>query len=133
MKLASFLPSSSLLTIYRSLFESRLRYCDVVWGSCNDSLIEKLQRQQDRAIHIVTKQRFENNTEQAYNELEVLNVQQLIDFDTNTNIIMFKLISGTTPDYLNDLLVPANQIHDHYTRHAMPGFHPIDITRIMDL
>ena len=80
MKLASFLPSSSLLTIYRSLFESRLRYCDVVWGSCNNNLKEKLQRQQDRAIHIVTKQRFKNNTEQAYNELEVLNVQQLIDF-----------------------------------------------------
>ena len=57
MKLASFLPSSSLLTIYRSLFESRLRYCDVVWGSCNTNLKEKLQRQQDRAIHIVTKQR----------------------------------------------------------------------------
>ena len=44
MKLASFLPSSSLLTIYRSLFESRLRYCDVVWGSCNNNLKEKLQR-----------------------------------------------------------------------------------------
>ena len=43
MKLASFLPSSSLLTIYRSLFESRLRYCDVVWGSCNTNLKEKLQ------------------------------------------------------------------------------------------
>ena len=122
MKLASFLPSSSLLTIYRSLFESRLRYCDVVWGSCNNNLKEKLQRQQDRAIHIVTKQRFKNNTEQAYNELEVLNVQQLIDFDTST--MMFKLISGTTPDYLNDLFVPASQIHDHYTRHAMSGFYP---------
>ena len=122
MKLASFLPSSSLLTIYRSLFESRLRYCDVVWGSCNNNLKEKLQRQQDRAIHIVTKQRLKNNTEQAYNELEILNVQQLIDFDTST--MMFKLISGTTPDYLIDLFVPASQIHGHYTRHAMSGFYP---------
>ena len=90
--------------------------------SCNDSLKEKLQRQQDRAIHIVTKQRFKDNTEQAYIELEVLNVQQLIDFDTNT--MMFKLISGANPDYLNDLFVPANQIYDHYTRYAMSGFHP---------
>ena len=38
--------------------------------------------------------------------------------------MMFKLISGTTPDYLNDLFVPAKQIHGHYTRHAMSGFHP---------
>ena len=63
-----------------------------------------------------------NNTEQTHNELEVSNVQRLIDFDTNT--IMFKLISGTTPDYLNDLFVPASQSFDHYTRHAMPGFYP---------
>ena len=94
----------------------------MVSGSCNNNLKEKLQRQQDRAIHIVTKQRFKNNTEQAYNELEILNVQQLIDFDTST--MMFKLISGTTPDYLIDLFVPASQIHDHYTRHAMSGFYP---------
>ena len=112
MKLASFLPSTSLLTIYRSLFESRLRYGDVVLGRCNNSLSDKLQWQQDRAIYIVTEQHFKDNTEQAYNELEVLNVQQLIDFDTTTMI--FKLISGTTPYYLNDLFVPASQIHDHF-------------------
>ena len=51
-----------------------------------------------------------------------MNVQQLIDFDTNT--MMFKLISGTTPDHLNNLFVPVSQIHEHYTRHAMSGFYP---------
>ena len=25
---------------------------------------------------------------------------------------------------VNDLFVPASQIHDHYTRHAMSGFYP---------
>ena len=50
----------------------------------------------------------------------MLNLQQLIDFET----MMFKLTSGTTPDYLNDLFVPASQMYDHYTRHLMPGFYP---------
>ena len=39
MRKVKFLPKSSLLTIYRSLVESRLRYCDVVWGNCGTSLI----------------------------------------------------------------------------------------------
>ena len=59
----------------------------MIWGTCNNGLKDKLKRQQDRAIHIVTEQRVKDNTEQSYNELEVLNVQQLIDFDTTT--IMF--------------------------------------------
>ena len=65
MKLASFLPSTSLLTIYRSLIESRLRYCDVVRDSSSNSLKDKVQWQQDRAIHFVTEQCFKDNTEQA--------------------------------------------------------------------
>ena len=52
----------------------------MVWGSCNNSLWRNLNDSRTQlAIHIITEQHFKNNTEQTYNELEVLNVQQLID------------------------------------------------------
>ena len=38
IKLAKFLPRDSLLTLYHSLVESRLRYCCAVWGNCGDTL-----------------------------------------------------------------------------------------------
>ena len=38
-----FLPKFSLATTSRSLVESRLHYCNVVWGYCGSPFIEKLQ------------------------------------------------------------------------------------------
>ena len=42
MKQVKFLPIASRLTLYRSLVETRLRYCNVVWGNCGTTLINKL-------------------------------------------------------------------------------------------
>ena len=50
MKQVKFLPIASRLTLYRSLVETRLRYCNVVWGNCGTTLINKLQHLQNRAI-----------------------------------------------------------------------------------
>ena len=50
MRQVKFLSKSSLLTIYRSLVESRLRYCNIVWGNCGISLFNKLQHLQNRPI-----------------------------------------------------------------------------------
>ena len=55
MKQVSFLPRKSLTTLYNSLTDSRLRYCNTVWGNCGTSLKDQLQRLQDRAAIIVTK------------------------------------------------------------------------------
>ena len=56
IKQIKFLPESSLVTTYRSPVESRLHHCDVVWGNCGSPLIEKLQRLQNRAIQLISKE-----------------------------------------------------------------------------
>ena len=38
IKQANFLPKKSLVTLYQSLGESRLRYCNTVWGNCGETL-----------------------------------------------------------------------------------------------
>ena len=38
IKQANFLPKKSLVTLYQSLVESRLRYCNTVWGNCGETL-----------------------------------------------------------------------------------------------
>ena len=35
IKTVSYLPTSALVNIYHSLVESKLRYCNTVWGNCN--------------------------------------------------------------------------------------------------
>ena len=43
IKTVSYLPTSALVNLYYSLVESKLRYCNTVWGNCNLALKNKLQ------------------------------------------------------------------------------------------
>ena len=83
IKQANFLPKKSLVTIYQSLVESRLRYCNTVWGNCGETLKDKLQKLQNRAARVVTKTKYGSmEPDVLLKNLGWLNVQQLIDLDT---------------------------------------------------
>ena len=43
-KIVSYLPTNALVNICHSLVESKLCYCNIVWGNCNRSLKNKLDR-----------------------------------------------------------------------------------------
>ena len=81
IKQIKFLPKSSLVNTYRSLVESRLRYCNVVWGNCGSPLIEKLQRLQNRAIQLISKESESADLNKLFTDLSILNIQELIDFN----------------------------------------------------
>ena len=93
-----FLPKSSLLTLYKSLVESRLRYCDVVWGNCGISLKNKLQHLQNRAVELINSDSELVNLNTAFKELSLLNVQQLIDY--STTMLVYDSVDGNCPKYL---------------------------------
>ena len=118
VKTMSNLPTSVLVSIYHSLVESKLRYCNTVWGNCNLALKNKLQILQNRAVRVISKN-YTLPIEQVFAELNLLNVQQLIDFDSAA--LIFKAQNGLAPKYISDMFVPSNYIHGHNTRHAMNG------------
>ena len=56
------------------------------------------------------------------NEMNSLNVQQLIDF--STALMIWKANHGLTPEYMSEMFVPIQSVHDHInTREAEYGFH----------
>ena len=57
--------------------------------------------------------------EQIFIDYKLLNVQQLIDFDTAN--IMYKSQNNLAPQYIIDMFVPSSQIHDNDIRHATDG------------
>ena len=122
MRQVKFLPKSSLLTIYRSLVESRLRYCNVVWGNCGTSLINKLQHLQNRAVELAHPESESVDISRAFKEQSLLDVQQLIDYSTIS--MVYDSIHGNCPEYLTELFVPAHYIHNNQTRHARNGLFP---------
>ena len=56
----SILPHESLTTLYMTLVEPHFRYCDIVWGQCNETLKNKLQTLQNRADRVICNRRSED-------------------------------------------------------------------------
>ena len=59
-KTSKFLDKNSLLMLYRTLIETHLKNCNVVWGQCNDTLIDRLQILQNKAARVITKVKYED-------------------------------------------------------------------------
>ena len=64
-----YLPLDALQTTCRSLVESHIRYGNVVWGSCGEVLLTRLQKIQNRRARIVTRSQFDENAEPLIKEL----------------------------------------------------------------
>ena len=69
------IPKSSLITLYNTLVEPKLRYCIVVWVHCSETLLNKLQMLHNRAAGVVFSISSEDaNHEALLNELNCLDV-----------------------------------------------------------
>ena len=119
MRQVKILPKPSLLTLYRSLVESRLKYCNVIWGNCGISLKNKLHHLQNHAVELINSDSELVNLNTSFKELSLLNVQQLIDYSTTT--LVYDSVHGNCPEYVADLFIPASNIHNYQTRHAHNG------------
>ena len=115
IKIVNFLPSKTLITLYQSLVESWLRYCNTMWGNCGLTLKNKLQSLQNRVPCIVTW------TKYGCVEPDQL-LQQLIDFDTA--VMVHKSINNKAPLYLTIFFSKSNSVHNHDTRTANLNLFP---------
>ena len=125
IKQVKFLPIASRLRLYRSLVETRLKYCSVVWGNCGTTLRNKLQHLQNSAIEIIHSDSEPAELNAAFKVLSLLSVQQMIDFNTATAV--FYSIHRNCPEYLADMFVSAQEIRNHQIQHAQNGLFPSHI------
>ena len=121
MKQVSFLPRRSLLILYHSLVQLRLRYCNTVWGSCGNRLKTIIQQLQNQtAARIVTRTKYGAvEPEILLKEIGLLNVQQLIDVETAVKV--HKSLNDSARNYLTNLFTRAKSVHSHNTRSANYG------------
>ena len=74
-----------------------------------------------RPVRVISKNcRYNGDPDSLMNEMNLLNVQQLIDF--NTAQMIWKAKHGLAPEYISEMFVPIQSVHD--TRIAEHGFHP---------
>ena len=81
-KIKGSVSKNSLATLYKTLVEPYLRYCDVIWGQCGNTLTEKVQRLQNKAARNISGKSFEEtNHDDILRELNWMNVKQLSSHD----------------------------------------------------
>ena len=116
----TFLPRHSLSTLYRTLIEPYLSYCNTVWGQCSNTLKEKLQCLQNRVAREIAFQRYdEANHRNSPNDFEWLNIRHLIDYDLG--VLMYKTVNGHGPEIRKEAFLDIGSIHEHATRSAAKG------------
>ena len=78
-KIKGSVPKHSLVTLYKTVVEPYLRYCDIIWGQCGNTRIEKVQKLQNKAARIISRTSFEEtNHDDLLRELNWMNVKQLV-------------------------------------------------------
>ena len=114
-RVRSFIPQESLITLYQTMIEPYFRYCNIVWGGCNETLKDKLQVLQNRAARAIKNVKYEiADHKLLLNELGWLNIRNLIKLDLGSFI--YKTQNNLIPCEINDYFVSTSEVHSYQTR-----------------
>jgi hypothetical protein len=95
-----YLTTDSKVLFYNSYVMPCFMYCITVWGNCSKTELNRLYMYQKRFIRIVLND-YTTNINDLFNITNFLTVFEIIEYQTS--ILMFKCISGISPDYLQKL------------------------------
>ena len=115
-RIRSFVKNETLKLLYEKTIQPVMDYACSVWCHTKKSNINKLQRVQNYAAHIITGNfdYLNTNSIDLIRSLRWANVQERCDYFTA--VLMYKVIHGLTPMYMTDNIVMAGETHDRDTR-----------------
>ena len=97
MRTRSFLPKQSLLTLCQSMIEPYFRYCNIVFGQCTITLIDRLQTLRNRTARVIANVSYEAADHNSLLcDYGWLNVHNFILLDLG--VFMYKTQKGLAPD-----------------------------------
>jgi hypothetical protein len=113
-KLRHYVHSSTLRTVYFSLFQSCLQYSIINWGRAGKSKLQSVQVIQNRAIRYMSFSSSREHIKPLLNNLNILNVQDL--FKMSLYVFMYRYVHGTLPATFCDYMIKLDDVHSHNTR-----------------
>ena len=106
--------------LYKTLTGPYFRYCNTVWGYCNETLLDKLQVLQNKVARVIKGSKFEStNHPVLLKQLRLLNVRQLIII--GTAILTYKVANNLAPETISDMYQVAKNVHNYNTNYASDG------------
>ena len=95
--------------MYKAVFESHLRYCDIVWNALSNTKLFKLQRLQIRARKLIENAKYKDGWNCNW-----LDVKSLISFDQG--VMTYKILHGLCPDNPRHKFVERAMVSEYKTR-----------------
>ena len=118
-RIRDFLSADHLNTIFKAIVLPRLSYCDVVWGNCNLTLQNRVERLQKRAGRAILKVPVRTPSYLVRNKL---GWNELVDRrHKNLRVAVFKCLAGLVPVGLKDTFTLVRDSHGHNTRGSFHG------------
>ena len=109
-----YLPSHILSKMYRGIVKPHLSYCCSVWGCCNESKINVLQKIQNRAARMVTNSPYNASAAPLMQNLGWSTVSDLIRRETAT--LTYKSLNSLAPEYLKKLFIKCSDDREQVLR-----------------
>ena len=118
-RIREWLSADQLNTIYKALVLPRLSYCDIVWGNCNYTLQNRIERLQNRAGRAILRVPVRTPSSFIRDRLgwKLLSDRR----HDNLCITVFKCLAGLVPEGLNDVFTLIRNNHGHNTRGSSHG------------
>ena len=81
------LPQSALLTLYKTLFEPHLNYCNVIWGNTFPSHLKKLQALQKKVIRALAWAEINSSSLPLFHRFQLLRLTEKIEFHKHLSYV----------------------------------------------
>ena len=114
-RLRDIVDYNTLITIYKSIIQPHFDYCSQVWGCLGKVLSDKLQRLQNRAFRIITREGYETRSKDILNKVGFPDLKTRREQQLAT--LMYKIKHKMLPNYLQDIFINTQEVHHHNTRH----------------
>ena len=101
-----FIPEQCLLTLYQSIIDPYLSYCNTVWGQCNETLLDRLLSLQNKAAR--SKTNFSSDHNSLLCDYGWLNLHNLTQLDIG--VFMYKTQKDLAPDGFYDAHIIRGQL-----------------------
>jgi hypothetical protein len=100
---------NTLITIYQPIIQPYFDYCARVWGCLGKTLAAKVQKLQNRAFRIITRENYTTRSADILNKLGVPNLEKRTM--QQLSIFMYKVRNRLVPDYLCDMFTNMGDIY----------------------
>ena len=92
--------------IYKAIIQPHIDYCSTVWDGLGVTLLDKIQKSQNRAARIITQSNYHTSARNLLEELGWDNVSTR--WKKQKAILMFKTLNNRAPEYLRNLFTDRN-------------------------